>query len=184
MSAGNVGNYKNAGCEWHRKGESPRVNGHDFPSPDVPRAHPYGVYDLARNRGFVNVGTDHDTGTFAVASIRKWWLTQGRRAYPKAKRCRQVDALVERFRLHDEPLIVAGDFNCSWDDGEDALRLIAEGLSLRCSGDCGGFTFPSHSPENRLDWIFISDDLEFVDTRIWPDLCSDHLGAVATLAWK
>jgi len=81
-----VGNYKNGGCEWHRKGEAPKVNGHDFPSPDVPRAHPYGVYDLARNRGFVNVGTDHDTGTFAVASIRKWWLAQGRRAYSKARR--------------------------------------------------------------------------------------------------
>jgi len=66
-----VGNYKNSGRTWHRKGEAPEVNGHDFPSPDVPRAHPYGVYDLARNRGFVNVGTDHDTATFAVASIRK-----------------------------------------------------------------------------------------------------------------
>ena len=81
-----VGNYKNGGREWHRKGKAPKVNGHDFPSPEVPRAHPYGVYDLARNNGFVNVGTDHDTGTFAVASVRKWWLAQGRRAYPKAKR--------------------------------------------------------------------------------------------------
>jgi transposase len=81
-----VGNYKNSGRQWHRKGEAPEVNGHDFPSPDVPRAHPYGVYDLARNRGFVNVGTDHDTATFAVASIRKWWMAQGRRAYPNARR--------------------------------------------------------------------------------------------------
>jgi transposase len=81
-----VGNYKNSGRKWHRKGEAPKVNSHDFPSPDVPCAHPYGVYDLARNLGFVNVGTDHDTATFAVASIRKWWLTQGRHAYPKAKR--------------------------------------------------------------------------------------------------
>ena len=81
-----IGNYENGGRQWHRKGEAPEVNGHDFPSPDVPRAHPYGVYDLARNRGFVNVGTDHDTATFAVASIRKWWLAQGRGAYPKAKR--------------------------------------------------------------------------------------------------
>jgi hypothetical protein len=81
-----VGNYKNSGRNWHRKGEAPKVNGHDFPGPDVPRAHPYGVYDLARNRGFVNVGTDHDTATFAVASIRKWWLAQGRRAYPKVRR--------------------------------------------------------------------------------------------------
>ena len=81
-----IGNYKNSGTKWHRKGDAPKVNGHDFPSPDVPRAHPYGVYDPARNRGFVNVGTDHDTATFAVASIRKWWLVQGRRAYPKARR--------------------------------------------------------------------------------------------------
>jgi hypothetical protein len=81
-----IGNYKNGGCEWHRKGDAPKVNGHDFPNPDVPRAHPYGVYDLAKNRGFVNVGTDHDTATFAVASIRKWWLAQGRGAYPEAKR--------------------------------------------------------------------------------------------------
>ena len=81
-----VGNYQNSGRVWHRKGEAPEVNGHDFPSPDVPRAHPYGVYELARNRGFVNVGTDHDTATFAVASIRKWWQAQGRRAYPRVKR--------------------------------------------------------------------------------------------------
>jgi len=81
-----VGNYKNGGREWHRKGKALKVNGHDFPSPDVPRAHPYGVYDLARNSGFVNVGTDHDTATFAVASVRKWWLSQGRRVYSKAKR--------------------------------------------------------------------------------------------------
>ena len=81
-----VGNYRNGGREWHRKEEAPQVNGHDFPSPEVPRAHPYGVYDLARNRGFVNVGTDRDTATFAVASIRKWWLAQGRRAYREARR--------------------------------------------------------------------------------------------------
>ena len=81
-----VGTYKNSGRQWHRTGEAPKVNMHDFPSPDVPRAHPYGVYDLAKNYGFVNVGTDHDTATFAVASIRKWWLAQGRRDYPNAKR--------------------------------------------------------------------------------------------------
>jgi transposase len=81
-----VGNYKNSGRQWHRTGKAPQVNIYDFPSPDVARAHPYGVYDLAKNRGFVNVGTDHDTATFAVASIRKWWRAQGKRAYTKAKR--------------------------------------------------------------------------------------------------
>ena len=81
-----VGNYKNAGRTWHSKGASPRVQGHDFPHPDVPRAYPYGIYDLARNAGHVVVGTDHDTGQFAVASVRGWWRAEGCRLYPKAKR--------------------------------------------------------------------------------------------------
>jgi len=62
-----------------------KVKGHDFPHPDVPRAYPYGVYDLGRNTGFVNLGTDHDTGAFAVASIRGWWRHEGRDLYPAAK---------------------------------------------------------------------------------------------------
>jgi hypothetical protein len=81
-----VGNYKNHGRKWHGKGDSPRVQGHDFPHPDVPRAYPYGIYDLARNLGHVVVGTDHDTGQFAVASVRGWWRAEGRHLYPKAKR--------------------------------------------------------------------------------------------------
>jgi len=81
-----VGNYKNAGKKWHRKGEALRVQGHDFPNPDVPRAFPYGIYDLARNHGHVVVGTDHDTSQFAVASVRGWWRAEGRRLYPKARR--------------------------------------------------------------------------------------------------
>jgi hypothetical protein len=81
-----IGNYENQGRQW-RKSQSPElVNGHDFPNPSVPRAYPYGVYDLARNKGFVNVGTDHDTGAFAVASIRGWWRVEGQRLYPRARR--------------------------------------------------------------------------------------------------
>jgi hypothetical protein len=80
-----IGNYRNAGRQW-RTIKSPRkVNGHDFPGPSVPRAYPYGIYDLARNTGFVNVGTDHDTGAFAVASIRGWWRVEGRRLYPTVR---------------------------------------------------------------------------------------------------
>jgi hypothetical protein len=81
-----IGNYVNRGKQWTKKGAAKKVNGHDFPDPDVPRAHPYGIYELPRNRGFVNVGTDHDTAAFAVASIRTWWRAQGWRAYPEAKR--------------------------------------------------------------------------------------------------
>ncbi len=80
-----LGNYENSGKQWLPTKKPVKVNGHDFPSPDVPRAYPYGIYDLARNRGFVNVGTDHDTGAFAVASIRGWWRSEGRSLYSDAR---------------------------------------------------------------------------------------------------
>jgi hypothetical protein len=81
-----IGNYENTGRQWRRSKSPALVQGHDFPAPSVPRAYPYGVYDLARNKGFVNVGTDHDTGAFAVASIRGWWRFEGHRLYPQARR--------------------------------------------------------------------------------------------------
>ena len=80
-----LGNYANAGRQWRPTKRPARVNVHDFPHPAVPRAYPYGIYDLGRNTGFVNVGTDHDTGAFAVASIRGWWRAEGRRLYPSAR---------------------------------------------------------------------------------------------------
>ena len=72
-----IGNYVNAGRQWRRAKQPLVVNSYDFPKPSVPRAYPYGIYDLGRNTGFVNVGTDHDTGAFAVASIRGWWRAEG-----------------------------------------------------------------------------------------------------------
>jgi hypothetical protein len=81
-----IGNFQNRGRQWCKKKSPPEVNGHDFPDPSLPRAYPYGIYDLARNTGFVNVGTDHDTGAFAVASIRGWWRVEGKRLYPNARR--------------------------------------------------------------------------------------------------
>jgi hypothetical protein len=80
-----VGNYANGGEQWLPEKTPVKVKGHDFPGPDVPRAYPYGIYDLGQNTGFVNLGTDHDTGAFAVASIRGWWRHEGRRLYPEAK---------------------------------------------------------------------------------------------------
>jgi hypothetical protein len=81
-----VGNFENDGQQWRKKQSAERVSGHDFPDPSVPRAYPYGIYDLGQNTGFVNVGTDHDTATFAVASIRGWWRHEGQRLYPRATR--------------------------------------------------------------------------------------------------
>jgi len=80
-----IGNYANGGQQWLAAKEPIKVQGHDFPNPDIPRAYPYGIYDFARNAGFVNVGTDHDTGEFAVASIRGWWRHEGKKIYPNAK---------------------------------------------------------------------------------------------------
>jgi hypothetical protein len=80
-----IGNYANAGRQWRRSGTAVRVNGHDFPGPEVPRAYPYGIYDIGRNEGFVNIGTDHDTAAFAAASVRGWWKAEGRRLYPRAQ---------------------------------------------------------------------------------------------------
>ena len=79
-----IGNYKNDGQQWRPARNPVKANGQDFPGPEVPRAYPYGVYDLGHNMGFVNVGTDHDTAAFAVASIRGWWRCEGRRLYPQA----------------------------------------------------------------------------------------------------
>ena len=80
-----LGEYYNAGQQWLPAKHPIPVQGHDFPSPAVPRAYPYGIYDIGRNAGFVNIGTNHDTGAFAVASIRGWWRSEGRRLYPEAK---------------------------------------------------------------------------------------------------
>jgi len=81
-----VGNYANGGAEWEPSGEPRRVATHDFPDPDVPKAIPYGVLDIGANEGWVNVGDDHDTPAFAVASIARWWYRMGWPRYPDASR--------------------------------------------------------------------------------------------------
>lgn len=79
-----VGNYRNAGTSWRPKSEPTDVAVHDFRDPNVPKAVPYGIYDLARNEGWVSVGSDHDTASFAVATLRRWWQAVGSPAYPQA----------------------------------------------------------------------------------------------------
>jgi len=80
-----VGDFKNSGQEWRPGGQPEEVRVHDFRDPKMPKAIPYGVYDLARNEGWVSVGIDHDTARFATASIRRWWRKMGRKRYPQAK---------------------------------------------------------------------------------------------------
>ena len=80
-----IGEFKNQGRTWNRKGEAKEVNVYDFPNLGMGKATPYGIYDTGNNEGMVNVGKSHDTSEFAVESIRQWWLLMGKERYPDAK---------------------------------------------------------------------------------------------------
>ena len=80
-----IGNFKNNGREWRAKGKHEVVNVYDFKNLSDGKAAPYGVYDILKNTGFVNVGVDHDTASFAVESIRRWWNGIGKSLYPHKK---------------------------------------------------------------------------------------------------
>lgn len=126
-----VGNYENKGRRWHPGKSAVKVNGHDFPDPSVPRAYPYGIYDLGRNTGFVNVGTDRDTGAFAVASIRGWWRHEGRRLYP-----------------HATQLLITADGG-----GSNGVRLRLWKLELQRFADESGLTLSvCHFPPGTSKW--------------------------------
>ena len=126
-----VGNYENPGRQWRIAKSPQRVNGHDFPSPSVPRAFPYGIFDLGRNTGFVNVGTDHDTGAFAVASIRGWWRFEGRRLYPS-----------------DHQLMITADGG-----GSNGYRLRQWKLELQALADDTGLSIKvCHFPPGTSKW--------------------------------
>lgn len=78
------GTKANAGREWQPQGRPERVDVHDFPDPEVPKAIPYGIYDIAANEGWMGIGDHHDTAAFAVHTISRWWDTMGRDRYPDA----------------------------------------------------------------------------------------------------
>ena len=80
-----VGNFKNEGKEYHKTGSAPKVLDHDFPIEELGKATPYGVYDIFKNEGFVNVGLSSDTAEFAVESIRRWWGMYGKAIYSQAE---------------------------------------------------------------------------------------------------
>ena len=81
-----LGPYHRDGRSWRPAGDPVRVRDHDFPDPELGRIAPYGVYDVAANRGFVSVGTSHETAAFAVNAIRRWWQAEGQSRYPRAAR--------------------------------------------------------------------------------------------------
>lgn len=81
----NIGEFKNAGREYHKLGTPIEVNGHDFADKNLGKVSPYGVYDVSKNQGWVNVGISADTAEFAVHSIRCWWYIMGKKAYPRTR---------------------------------------------------------------------------------------------------
>ena len=81
-----IGDFANGGSEWQPGGEPERVRVHDFMDPALGKVVPYGVYDVANNEGWVNVGDNADTAEFAVASIRRWWNEMGKARFPDADR--------------------------------------------------------------------------------------------------
>ncbi len=140
-----VGDFKNGGREWRPKGQPEEVRMHDFVIPDLGRVTPYGVYDLAANAGWVNVGIDHDTAAFAVESIRRWWLGTGRARYPHTRRL----------------LITA-------DGGSNGSRLhLWKGEVQRLADETGLEIAVCHFPPGTSKWNKIEHRLFSFMTQNW-----------------
>jgi hypothetical protein len=157
-----IGNFQNAGRQW-RQARSPRkVRTHDFPDPSVPRAFPYGIYDLGKNTGFVNIGTDHDTGAFAVASIRGWWRAEGRRLYPAA-----------------EELLITADGG-----GSNGYRLRQWKVELQRFADKSGLEITvCHFPPGTSKWNKVEHRLfSFISTNWRGEPLRDYETVVRLIA--
>jgi hypothetical protein len=143
-----VGPFRNGGKELRPKGEPERVLMHDFVIDDADhgRVSPYGVYDLAANEAWVSVGVDHDTGTFAVESIRRWWTTMGQPLYPDATR-----------------LLVTADAG-----GSNGSRLRLWKLELQKLADETGLEIAvCHFPPGTSKWNKIEHRLFSAITQNW-----------------
>ncbi|HZS91710.1 MAG TPA: ISAzo13 family transposase [Chloroflexota bacterium] len=141
-----VGDFKNGGRQWRPKGQPQEVRVHDFVIPELGRATPYGVYDLAANAGWVNVGMDHDTAAFAVESIRRWWQRAGRTRYPGARR-----------------LLITADGG-----GSNGSRLRLWKVELQRLADETGLAISvCHFPPGTSKWNKIEHRLFSVISQTW-----------------
>jgi hypothetical protein len=141
-----VGNYSAAGREWEPAGQPRRVNVHDFPDKGLGKVAPYGIYDIAANTGWVNVGTDADTGQFAVESIRRWWNAMGVVDYPNADR-----------------LLITADSG-----GSNGSRLRLWKTELAELADQTGLTITvCHLPPGTSKWNKIEHRLFSAISRNW-----------------
>jgi len=140
-----VGEYQNGGREWHPNGDGPRVLTYDFPN-GRPKAVPYGVYDLARNEGWVSVGVSSDTAEFATATIGRWWNKMGRASYPEA-----TDVLITA--------------DCG---GSNGYRVRLWRLMLQKLSDETGLTFTvAHLPPGTSKWNKIEHRMFSFITMNW-----------------
>jgi hypothetical protein len=147
-----VGNYRNGGRTWRPKGEPERVKAHDFIDPEAGKAIPYGIWDMARNRGWVSVGIDHDTAAFAVAALRSWWTNEGRHAYPKARR-----------------LLICADAG-----GSNGYRPRLWKIELaRLAADTGLAITVCHFPPGTSKW-------NKIEHRLWAQVTSNWAGRPLT----
>jgi hypothetical protein len=141
-----VGDFKNNGQEWRPRGNPAKVRVHDFVIPDLGRAAPYGVYDLAQNTGWVSVGVDNDTASFAVETIRRWWHVMGEEVYPQAKR-----------------LLITADGG-----GSNGSRLRLWKLELQNLADETGIAIAvSHFPPGTSKWNKIEHRLFSFISKNW-----------------
>lgn len=141
-----VGDFKNAGREWRPKGSPEPVRVHDFLIKQLGRAVPYGVYDIGENAGWVSVGVDHDTASFAVNAIRCWWQTMGQARYPNAKR-----------------LLITADGG-----GSNGTRLRLWKLELqRLADELGLAITVCHLPPGTSKWNKIEHRLFSFITQNW-----------------
>ena len=141
-----VGPFKNGGRELRPKGQPEEVLVHDFRIPDLGRVSPYGVYDVAQNEAWVSVGVDHDTASFAIESIRRWWRSMGQALYPDATR-----------------LLITADAG-----GSNGYRLRLWKLELQKLADETGLEMAvCHFPPGTSKWNKIEHRLFSAITQNW-----------------
>jgi len=141
-----VGPFRNGGKELRPRGDPELVLMHDFVIDELGRASPYGVYDLGENEAWVSVGTDHDTGAFAVESIRRWWRTMGAPLYPDATR-----------------LLITADAG-----GSNGYRLRLPKLELQKLADETGLEIAvCHFPPGTSKWNKVEHRLFSAITQNW-----------------
>ena len=155
-----LGNLKNAGKVLRKSGSPIKVATHDFPSKELGKAVPYGVYDLKNNEAGVTVGISHDTAQFAVAAIRRWWMKLGKRRYPKATR-----------------LMVTADSG-----GSNSPRTRLWRLELQKLADATGLIIEvCHYPPGTSKWNKIEHKLFCHITRNWQGIPLETLEIVVNL---